>query len=81
MSYIEHKHSEYEEGMLQITISYSVIARRKGSKYFGAYEFHDDEEEKALKKYAELEKDEEYECVVFSEVQHHNLVKKCMVIE
>jgi hypothetical protein len=73
--YQEHKHDEYEEGMVEITVSYFVITRKTEDEYKGQENFNNYEE--ALSRYNELKDDKNYSMVALNEEQTYTVTRLC----
>jgi hypothetical protein len=73
--YQEHKHNEYEEGMVEISVSHFVVARKAGDEFKSQENFNNYEE--ALAKYNELEDDNTYSMVALNEEQTYTITRLC----
>jgi hypothetical protein len=73
--YQEHKHNEYEEGMVEIIVSYFIITRKDGDEFKGQENFNSYEE--ALAKYNELKDDITYSMVALNEEQTFTITRLC----
>lgn len=70
----EHSHPEYEEGMTEIRVTYSVVVSMNGAKYRGQMDFY--EYGDAEKAYLSEIENGVYDNVVLNEVQTHIITKK-----
>jgi hypothetical protein len=75
--YTEHTHPEYEKGIVEIKIFYSILYRLIGDKFITKEIF--EEYKSAFKRYNELANKEKYELVVLNEEQTHTITKLCRI--